>query len=172
MRIVLSFFLVLVSSLALKAEALENRASSLTASELSEVLGIHWWIVELPSNLGPKDHVCISFVDSNGNEVAAGSSFSPGPANIKLGPEAKVFCWEDKASGQIKVTLQVANNSGTSGAQNFFDKAATGGPANGTVLKPGDVLIKFDSSKGANFTGGNEMHPGQIALKIVVNHSE
>jgi len=169
MRIVTSLLLfLLASTLAVKAQTSENRASSLTANQLAEVIGVHWWIVRLPSDLGLKDKVCVSFVNYDGKEVAEGCGFSSGPGLNKLGPEAKVFCWEDEASHQIRVQMQISGNTGTSPVKDFFDQAAVGGPANGTVLKPDDILIKFDSSKRASMTNGNELLPGQIGMKVVI----
>jgi hypothetical protein len=167
MRITLALLLALLSPSLLKAE--EHHVSNLTANELAEALDIHWWVVKIPSNLGPKDSVGISLVSSDGKEVAVGTSISSGPGKIKLGELAKIFCWEEKASGHMKLKLEVAGTVGSSYAQDYFNNAACGGPENGSVLNPGDILLKFDSSKSPSITGGNALLPGQFGLKVVIN---
>jgi len=166
MRLTLFLFFALVSPFLLKAD--DRQASSLTANELAEALDIHWWIVEIPSDLGPKDSVGLSLVSSNGKEVAGGTSISPGPANINLGTSVKVFCWEERSSGHMNLKLEVAGNMGSSYAHDYFHNAACGGPGNGSILKPGDLLLKFDSSKNATLTAGNTLSPGQVGLKVVI----
>ena len=169
MRMTLFLFLAILSFSQLKAD--ERATSNLTANELAAVLDMHWWMVEIPSNLGPKDSVAISFVSSDGKEVAGAISISPGPGKIKLGTRVKVFCWEDKAARQMKVRLEVAGTVGGGYVHDYFDNAACGGPANGYVLHPGDVLLKFDSSKNPSLGSGNVLTPGQIGLEVVIKHA-
>lgn len=150
------------------ARAGDQPAPDLSASELADVLGVHWWTVQIPADIGPKDSVGVYTVTSDGKQTPASGEIGLGPTDKKLGTTARVFCWEDKASKQMKVALQFGGATGTAESKDYFALGASGGPGNGAVLKPGDILLKFDSSKSPSFTVGNSLFPGQTGLMVVV----
>ncbi len=142
--------------------------SGLTANDLAEVLGVHWWIVRLPEGIGPKDWVGVQSVSSDGKVLQGGGGFSgPGAA---LGREIRIYCYEDKAANRAYVQINTKGGGAGVPFDDYFKDAAIGGVANGVVLNVGDILIKFDKTKNASFTGGNDMNPGQVGLKVVITH--
>jgi hypothetical protein len=151
-----------------RVSAQEQRVSNLTANDLAEALGVHWWIVKLPDGIGPKDVVGVEAVSADGKVLQGGGGFS-GPGSA-LGREIRIYCYEDKAA---KVTyVQIKTKGGGAGIpfDDYFKDAGVGGAANGSVLNVGDILIKFDNTKNVSFTGGNELLPGQVGLKVVITH--
>lgn len=168
MRFLFSGTLALMLLLALcgHASAQERRVSDLTANDLAEALGVHWWIVKLPEDIGPKDMVGVESVSSDGKVLQGGGGFSgPGAA---LGREIRIYCYEDKAAKQSYVLIKTKAGEAGVPFDDYFKYGGIGGAANGAVLNVGDILLKF--SKQGSFTGGNEMLPGQVGLKVVITH--
>ncbi len=155
---------VLMAVFWLGMKAQEHRGQHhLTANDLAEALAIHWWIVKLPPNLGPKDMVGVELVSSDGKRLAGGGGFSGG----KIGPEIKIYCWEDEAANVAKVAINtLGQGSGTMMVTNYFKNAAVGGASNGTVLNVGDNLLIFDQSTTPSFNG--TMQNGQVGLRVAI----
>lgn len=153
--------------------AQEVQVSDLTANDLSEVLGIHWWIVQLPGKLGPKDTVTTEFVSSDGKIIGGGCGFSSGDGQNKIGDKVRIFCWEDRVAQQANVMIKLkSGGAGTAPTKDYFKGAAIGGASNGAVMKVGDILLKFDSTKSPSFTGGNVLNDGQVGLRVSITQKK
>jgi hypothetical protein len=162
-------FLLLILITSLSAQA-EDFGSQLTAGDLAKVLGMYWWNVQIPTDLGPKDSVQVAFVNAHGRQIASGVSISPGPANIGLGQVLRIFCWEDKKTRETLTCLEVAGGAGTCPTHDFFRQGAFSPYPTGSTLKPNDVLLKFHASpkSAPSFSGGNGVASGEIGLELVV----
>ena len=140
----------------------EVRASDLTANDLAEVLGVHWWTVKIPANLGSKDTVGIELFASDGKKLGGGGAFS----GVNLGSEVRIFCYEEKSEKLGIVVIRTKGGTATFPIEDYFRYGGVGGASNGSVLHLQDTLIKF--SKEASFNGGNELLPGQVGMRVVV----
>ena len=154
----LSFLTTLNSN----ALAQERRANALTADDLAVALGVHWWIVKIPSDLSPNVEIRVEVDSADGKMLEGGPGFSA----PNLGKEARIYCYEIPGSNQMKVLITTERGESSVLLNNYFKGSGYTGAANGAVLSSDDVLLKFDKTKGAHFTGGNELTPGQIGLKV------
>ena len=175
-----SLFLVLILATSAKAQVQSSplpapadvrQASGLTKKEFGTAQNIHWWTVKIPSDLGPKDMVGISFISSDGKEIDGLNQLSLGPGSngAKFGPFLNVACWEDTSSGRMKLKEKV-KGCGSCGTdyEDYLAHAVSSGPSNGSLLHPGDLLLKFDLAKNSTFAPGNALLPGQIGLRVAV----
>jgi len=145
----------------------EAHPSDLTTRDLSDVLSLYWWTVNIPTDLKPKDMVGVELISSDGKTLEGGGGFSP--TTEPIGSTMRVYCWEDKGSHQMNVMLKTEKGDvATTYFTDYFKGAANGGYANGTVLNVGDILLKFDPSKTPSLSGSDELSDGQIGLRVVV----
>ena len=149
--------------------AQESHPSDLTANDLAEMLSIHWWTIQLPKDLKPKDMVGVEIVSADGKRLEGGGGVSSWPGGKSLGNSIKIFCWEDEALRLANVRIKTADGSaGGFHLKDYFKSGASFGSPNGAVLKVGDVLIKFSSSPTASFSDGDALEPGQVGLRVVI----
>jgi len=146
--------------------------SQLTANELADVLGIHWWVFNVPADTRHGDTVGVQWVSADGP--------SPVEGNVSVGLEqgddlVKIFLRYDPDTGQTTIKLARGNRPG--GAQSAFGDAPFEGRneiaiGNGCEVKEGDILIKLQKKVPGETTytvdSGNTLKPGEVGLKVVV----
>jgi len=161
--------LLLLTTFACNAPAQERRLDDLTANDLAEALGVHWWIVKVPHPQSPKDSIKVELVSADGKVLPGGGALG---GQFDWGGEVRVYCYEELALHQLKVMLKTKD--ATEGGYYFDDyfksASASGGVANGTVVSVADVFMKFNVTKAGTLTGGTVLGPGEIGLRVVIKH--
>jgi len=158
---------IFLSSCSRTDTGLERHVSDMTANDLAEATGVHWWIVRLPEPSTPKDMVGIEVISSDGKVLTGGGGMG---GEFSWGGELRVYCYEESALNRMTVAYKAKNGGlAVERFDDYFKGAATSGASNGTVLNVGDILLKFDNTKSPSFTGGNVMYPGQVGIRVAIN---
>jgi hypothetical protein len=147
-----------------------DQPSLLTASELAEVLDVHWWTMKLLDTTRPGDGVTIQWIDFSGTGLAGGSATI---ANNSMIPGAIItFCCLEE-SGHPSVTIISPDGELKTAFPDISMAGVTfGGLPNGTVAKSGDILLKL-IKRGPDGTldlaPGNHLNPGDLGLRVVMH---
>jgi hypothetical protein len=147
-----------------------DETSPLTAAELAEVLGVHWWAIKLPDTTRPGDGLSIQWIDSNGTGLAGGSATI---ANTSMTPGAivKIYCREE--TGHPAVTITTPNGELNTAFPDISLAGVTfAGLPNGTVAKSGDILLKLvkRAPDGTlTLSPADHLNPGDFGLRVAMH---
>ncbi len=150
-------------------------SSDLSASELADVLGVHWWVFSVPPDFHHGDSIGVEWVAANGSSPTQGSI----SVGIEKGDQTvKIFMRYDTDTGETMLKLARGERGG--GAQSIANDVPFEGSneisiGNGTEVKDGDILIKLDKKQAGQTTysidSGNTLKPGEVGLKVVVRRA-
>lgn len=147
-----------------------DNATPLSAEELAEVLGVHWWTVRLPDAFKPGDTIGVQWISSDGTGLTGCSATM---VNTSLNPGAivKIYC-HDQPGGPA-LTIKTPNGElNTTFPAISLTAAAVGGLPNGAFANNGDILLKLvkrapDGS--LTVAPGNSLNSGDIGLRLVIH---
>jgi hypothetical protein len=151
------------------APAADN-AAPLTADDLAEALGMHWWAVRLPDNFKPGDTIGIQWISSDGAGIT-GSSATMVNTSLVAGAIVKIYCHDQPGGPALEIKSPNGELNTTFPAISL-NAAALGGLPNGASANNGDILLKLvkrapDGS--LTVAPGNTLNPGDIGLRLVVH---
>jgi hypothetical protein len=155
----------------LPAKALAGDNSfPLTAPELAEVLGVHWWSVRLPDTFQPGDTIGVQWISSDGAAITGCSATMVNTSMIP-GAIVRIYC-HDQPGGPALIIKTPNGELDTTFPAISLTAAALGGLPNGSSANNGDILLKLvkrapDGS--LTVPPGNTLNPGDIALRLVVH---
>jgi hypothetical protein len=161
--------IILASAAATGHAAGGNDPTQLSANELAEVLGVHWWFIRFPDTIKSGASIGVQWIDSDGSQLAGGSATMTN-TSLTAGVIAKIFCKETPNGPEITIRTP-GGFINTSFPDVSFAKAAIGGLANGTEAHTGDVLLKLVwRAKDGSLTvyPGNTLNPGDIGLRVFI----
>jgi len=168
--------ILLVTILGLGAAAQKSSGESahpeaLTANDLAEVLGVCWWTVKLPDDLKAGDQISLNLVSADGVAVPGGGKILiTDNASGKITGSVGVYSWWD--SKGLKGSIRTTTGFVSAGyfSVPFGQAIASGGPGNGVVLNPEDILRIFDPRENASMS--DKLEKGQYGLKLVITRKE
>jgi hypothetical protein len=144
--------------------------SKLTPEDIAGVLGLQWWLLNVPADAGDNARLKIYWASSNtGEGPDVFTSFW-----VKPGELIKVFYMAGDATHEptIRIARPSAACRGSMRLPDGFVSGAETSIGNGSVVKSGDILIKEDRKiPGVDTEGGapgNSLKPNEIGLKIEI----
>jgi hypothetical protein len=143
---------------------------SLTADELAEALGVHWWAVRLPDNFKPGDSIGVQWISSDSTAVT-GCSVTMVNTSMVPGAIVKIYC-HDQPGGPALTIHSPFGVANTTFPAISLTAAALGGLANGAFANNGDILLKVvNRAPDGSLTvaPGNTLNPGDIGLRLVIH---
>jgi hypothetical protein len=152
--------------------------SNLTPEDIAGVLGLHWWILNVPADAGDNAAVKIHWAVSNPDKDPDVATIS----DVKPGEILKLFYMAGDSAHEPKFGITSLSTYHSGGIASFaaycysdmsppadFVLGAVTSIGNGSVVKSGDILIK-EARKipdiDTEIAPGNALKPNEIGLKI------
>jgi hypothetical protein len=141
----------------------------LTADDLAEALGVHWWAVRLPDNFKPGDSILVQWIASDGTGLT-GCSASMVNTAMTPGAIIKIYCHDQSGGPALEIKTPNGELNTTFPAISLT-AAALGGLPNGAFANNGDILLKVvkrAADGSLTVAPGNTLNRGDIGLRLVV----
>ncbi len=142
-----------------------DEKTALQALDVAAALGMDWWFVELPDNLGSKDYVGLAYKQPDGSIEWQG-----GMNTSKWGSIVKVFLWksEDNTRFQYAILCDAGTIRGSLEKKTIMTNSSM--PLfKGKKVNAGDVLMKFYDK---SVTASSEIQPGELGLILHIKKSD
>jgi hypothetical protein len=169
--ILLSAFLMIAVMLAATHHPDTTQAaddSQLSANELAESLGVHWWRFNVPTDIHPDDRVSVRWFTTSGSSPGAGIGFIQ--TQQKPIGQIKIFCWS--AGNRTMVKMTSTGVEGSSYSDDILTDHNISCMNNGSVIKEGDFMLitSKEPHPKANYPTfpGRMPEPDEMGLKIEI----
>jgi len=147
-----------------------DNPATLSADDLAEALGLHWWSVRLPDNFKPGDTIGVQWISSDGTGIP-GSSATMVNTSLVPGAIVKIYC-RDQPGGPALEIKSPNGELNTTFPAITLTAAAVAGLPNGALANNGDLLLKLVNRAPDGtlaIAPGNTLNPGDIGLRLVIH---
>jgi hypothetical protein len=141
----------------------------LSADDLADALGIHWWTVQLPADMPGTGTIVIQWISANGMGLT-GQSASMTNKSMTAGAVIKIFCRDEPGGAALTIKTPGGDLSTTFPGISFTG-ATLGGLPDGSEAKSNDVVLKVvrrNPDGTLIVPPGNTLNPGDLGMRVVI----